>query len=104
MTTAVQASDLSWYKVKLTHPNHNQKTVFRSVDENRARAFIEKRFPRGSEAYLEHPDGTIEHYEHERQGEFGVDQPRWAPFDPSSWEAPDTQAPPGETAWADKEG
>ena len=104
MTTAIQASDLSWYLVKLTHPNHNKKIVFRSVDENRARGFIEKRFPRGSEAYLEHPDGSTENYEHERQGEFGVDQPRWATFDPNSWVAPDTQAPPGETAWADKEG
>lgn len=103
-STDVKASDLEWYLVKLTHPNHNRRVVFRSVSKQRAETFLEKRYPRGSEAYIEYPDGSTHHYEAERQGEFGVDEDRWAPFDPDSWIAPDTQAPPGETAWSDKEG
>lgn len=103
-TDLVQASDLTWYKVLLTHPNHNQKVVFRSVSESRARGFVEKRFPRGSEAYLLMPDGSTEHYERERVGDMGADANAWAPFDPSSWETPSEQAPPGESAWSDKEG
>lgn len=104
MTTPVKAEDLDWYKVRLTHPNHHKKTVFRSVSESRARAFLVKRFPRGSEAYLEHPDGHTEHYEAERQGEYGMDAERWQPFDPDTWLPPDIQAPPGQDAWSDKEG
>jgi hypothetical protein len=103
-STEVQASDLQWYLVKLTHPNHNAKVVFRSVSQNRAENFLMKRFPRGSEAYLVHPDGTTYHYEAERQGDLGKDSDAWAEFDPSSWIAPAEQAPPGENAWSDKEG
>jgi hypothetical protein len=72
-TAPVKASDLDWYKVRLTHHIHNRKVLFRSVSEKRARKFVENRFPRGSEAYLELPDGSEEHYEHERQGEMGTD-------------------------------
>lgn len=99
-----KASDFDWYKVVLTHPNHNEKTVFRSVSEKRARQFVENRFPRGSEAHLIKPDGTREHYERERQGEYGQDAEQWTDFDPSTWSPVDQQAPPGENAWSDKEG
>lgn len=102
--TVVKPEDLDWYKVRLTHPNHHKKVVFRSVSEKRARDFVQRRFPRGSEAYLESPDGTTEHYEHERQGHMGTDMDQWQPFNPDEWIPPDTQAPPGETAWSDKEG
>jgi hypothetical protein len=103
-TDLVQASDLAWFKVVLTHPGHNDKVVFRSVSENRARRFMESRFPRGSEAFLQLPDGSIEHYERERQGDMGADVPVWMPFDRSSWVPAADQAPPGENAWSDKEG
>lgn len=100
----IRTEDLDWYYVKLTHPNHHKKVVFRSVSKNRAERFLVNRYPRGSEAYLEYPDGSTYHYEHERQGPLGVDVEAWAPFDPNSWIPPDTQAPPGENAWSDKEG
>lgn len=102
--TAPQSDELEWNYVKLTHPDHHKKIVFRSVDPNRARDFIERRFPRGSEAYLQLADGSTHHHERERQGEMGVDGNAWQEFDPDAWVAPDTQAPPGETAWSDKEG
>lgn len=96
--------DLSWYLVKLTHPNHHKKIVFRSVSKMRAESFVERRFPRGSEAYIEFPDGSTHHYERERQGDMGMDAEAWLPFDPDTWIPPETQAPPGENAWSDKEG
>jgi hypothetical protein len=94
----------AWHKVVLTHPNHNRKVVFRSLSEARARAFIEKRHPRGSEAFLEMPDGTTQSYEHERTGEQGIEDDHWKDFDPDSWMPVDQNAPPGEQAWSDKEG
>ena len=103
-TDTVQASDLQWFLVKLSHPALNKRVVFRSVSQNRAERFIMNRYPRGSEAYLEHPDGSTYHYETERQGDMGVDVDQWQPFDPNSWVAPETQAPPGENVWSDKEG
>jgi hypothetical protein len=94
----------AWYKVVLTHPNLNRKVAFRSLSEARARTFIEKRFPRGSEAHLELPDGSTESYEQERVGEQGIEEDKWGPFDPDSWMPVDQNAPPGENAWSDKEG
>lgn len=102
--TVVRAEELDWFLVKLTHPNHQKKIVFRSVSKNRAEAFLANRYPRGSEAYLEYPDGSTYHYERERQGDLGKDADYWAPFDPNSWIPPDSQVPPGENAWSDKEG
>jgi hypothetical protein len=99
-----RSEDLPWIFVKLTHRNHHDRIVFRSLSETRARGFVERRYPRGSEAYLLLPDGSIESYEAERQGEFGTDIPQWMKFDPASWNPPDQQAPPGETMWSDKEG
>jgi len=93
-----------FYKVKLSHPNHNRRTVFRSISEQRARMFVQNRYPRGSEAYLEHPDGTTEHYEAERQGDNGMHADQWASFDPDSWVPQDQAPPPGDSVWADKEG
>lgn len=92
------------FKVKLTHPLERQRTVFSSVSEKRARRFIQNRYPRGEEAYLELPDGTTQSYQHEREGEHGEDSDLWAAFDPSSWIPPEEAAPPGESAWADVEG
>ena len=100
----VKAATPDFFKVKLSHPNHNKKTVFRSVSESRARSFVERRFPRGSEAYLEHPDGTTESYEAERQGDYGTDADNWAAFDPEAYQPVDQAPPPGESEWSDKEG
>jgi hypothetical protein len=93
-----------FYKVILSHPDLNGRVVFRSVSESRARAWVENHFPRGSEAYLEAPDGTMESYEAERQGEHGQDADSWASFDPSEFQPVSQVAPPGDTPWADKEG
>lgn len=100
----IRPQDLDWYYVKNTHPDLHKRIKYRSVSEKRARAWLIAHYPRGSEAYLELPDGTTEHYEHERSGDYGMDIEQWVPFDPDSWIPPDTQAPPGESAWSDKEG
>lgn len=93
-----------WFKVTLTHPNLNNRTVFRSLSETRARAWLEAHYPRGSEAYLLLPDGDAEHYEHERTGERGADVERWLPFEPGDWIPVEQAPPPGQDEWADKEG
>lgn len=93
-----------FYKVRLSHPTMNRKVVFRSVSESRARDFVQRRFPRGSEAYLESPDGTTEHYEHERAGENGADADQWGAFDPDSYVPVEANVPPGDSIWADREG
>jgi hypothetical protein len=92
------------WKVRLTHPNHNDRIVFRSISERRARAWLANHYPTGSEAYLESPDGTKQSYERNRQGDYGQDADEWADFDPTTWIPTDQAPPPGETAWADKEG
>jgi hypothetical protein len=94
----------AWFRVRLTDPVHMGQTLFRSVSESRAKAFIERRFPRGSEAYLETPDGDTFSHEYERTGDKGADADRWAPFDPSEWVRPSQSEPPGQDAWADREG
>lgn len=91
------------YKVRLSHPRDNQRTVFSSVSEARARRFILNRFPRGEEAYLEKPDGSEESYQHERTGPYGEDVELWQPFDHTAYVAPEEAVPPGESAWADVE-
>jgi hypothetical protein len=104
--TSVEANSgkPEFYKVRLSHPDNHRKTVFRSVSQKRARAFVERRYPRGSEAYLEHPDGTTEHHEAERQGEYGMDADAWAPFDPDTYQPVEHGTPPGDSEWADLEG
>jgi len=93
-----------FFLVRSSHRQDNRRILFRSVSEARARGFLRTRFPRGSEAYLEKPDGSFEHYETERAGEHGEDMDQWQPFDPESYRPPAEQTPPGETAWADREG
>lgn len=91
------------FQVRLSHPGERKKVVFSSISENRARRLIQNRYPRGSEAYLEKPDGTFEHYEHERTGPHGEDADQWGEFDPESYVPPDEAQPPGEAAWQDVE-
>jgi hypothetical protein len=91
------------WKVKLSHPRDNSRVVFSTVSESRARRHVMNRFPRGSEAYIEAPDGTAESYEHERQSPYGEDVDKWAPFDPNAYVPPEEQEPPGQSAWADVE-
>jgi hypothetical protein len=103
-TKAVEKAAPGRYKVRSTHPGDRKRILFSTVSEQRARAYVERKFPRGSEAYLERPDNGTEHYEAERQDEYGVEQPVWAEFDPESWVPPSEQEPPGQAAWADVEG
>lgn len=103
-STNGNSDELQFFKVRLSHPHANKRTVFRSVSETRARAFVVNRFPRGSEAYLEKPDGTFESYEAERAGERGQDADQWADFDPATYQPPEEAVAPGQSAWADVEG
>jgi hypothetical protein len=91
------------WRVRASHPRDNKRVLFSTISESRARRFMSNRFPRGSEAYLEAPDGTFESYEHERQGPYGEDVDQWAPFDPEAYVPPEEQLPPGESAWSDVE-
>jgi hypothetical protein len=100
----VQKQPDEWFRVKLTHPNHNGRTVFRSLSEKRARAWLEAHYPRGSEAHLVLPGGATQSYEAERAGERGADVEAWADFDPSEWTPTEQAPPPGQDEWADKEG
>ena len=92
------------YKVRLTHPQERRRIVFSSVSESRARQHIVNRYPRGTEAYLEGPDGKTEHYEHERQGEYGADADKWGPFDIEKYQPPEEVEPTVSSDWADREG
>ena len=93
-----------FWEIRLSHPREGRKRVFRTVSESRARRFITNRYPRGSEAYLVSPDGVMESYEQERQGDFGADVDQWQPFNPDDYIPPEEAVPPGESAWADVEG
>lgn len=91
------------HNVRLSHPAERKRIVFSSVSEKRARRFVQNRYPRGEEAYLELPDGSTESYQHERSGPHGEDADLWAPFDPEKYKPPEEAAPPGESAWQDVE-
>lgn len=93
-----------FFLVRSSHHQDRKRILFRSVDEQRARQWLTNRFPRGSEAHIELPDGTFESHEAERSGDYGVRQDAWAPFDPETWTPPSEAEPPGESAWSDREG
>jgi hypothetical protein len=103
-TADIKDDEPQFFRVRQTHPAHNKRVVFRSVSESRAKAFVENRFPRGSEVYLESPNGDFSHYEAERAGDKGQDIENWQSFDPASWVAPEEAVAPGQDSWADKEG
>jgi hypothetical protein len=98
------SSEPQFFKVRLSHPVANKRVVFRSVSEKRARQFVQNRYPRGSEAYLETPDGKFESHEFERAGDNGTDADAWATFDPEAYRPPEEAVAPGQSAWADVEG
>jgi hypothetical protein len=91
------------FQVRLTHPLERKRVVFSSISEKRARKYVQNRYPRGEEAYIQMPDGSFESYQHEREGPHGEDMDQWAPFDPDKWLPPDEAPAPGESAWADVE-
>jgi hypothetical protein len=93
-----------WFLVKASHPRENGRVVFRSVSETRARQFVENRYPRGSEVYLETPGGETQSFEFERAGDKGQDAPRWDTFNPADYVPPEQAPPPGDSEWADREG
>ena len=106
-TAKAKSSDTDspqWYRVISSFAEDRGRVLFRTVSERRARAFVQNRFPRGSEAHLALPDGSYESYEAERQGEHGQDADPWGPIDPESWKPPALQEPPGQSAWGDVEG
>ena len=103
-TVTATAEKPKWNLVKATHPMLHGKILFRSVSEQRARDFVQNRYPRGSEAYLQTTDGKTLHYEAERTGAQGQDVELWQPFDPDAWTPQDQAPPPGQDEWADKEG
>lgn len=92
------------YRVRLSHPQEQRKQVFSSVSEARARGHVEQHYPRGSEAYIENPDGSFVHYESERSGERGQDAEKWGPFNPEDYRPPAEAIAPGVDEWADQEG
>jgi hypothetical protein len=98
-----QTNEPGRWKIRSSFPIDNKRVLFSSVSEKRARKYIANRFPRGSEAYLESPDGSFESYEHERSDEYGVETDQWAEFDPTTWVPPSEQEPPGQSAWGDVE-
>jgi hypothetical protein len=102
--TNTTADAPQFWSVRSSFPIDRKRRLFRTISEIRARAFIERRFPRGEEAYLESPSGVIESFHAERQGEHGEDASAWAPFDPDTWVPPTEQEPPGQSAWGDVEG
>ena len=93
-----------FFKVVATHPHLNGRVFFRSVSEQRARAWLQAHYPRGSEAHLVTPTGDTHHYEAERTGERGADVDVWQPFDPSDWTPVEQAPPPGQDVWSDAEG
>jgi hypothetical protein len=95
----------SFYLVKVSNPVNNGRIVFRSVSEKRAMAWVVAHCPRGSEFYLEAPDGTITSYEQERTGEKGADVEQWAPYDPSEYVSPELNQTANQSdPWSDSEG
>jgi hypothetical protein len=94
-----------YYKVRVSHPVSNKRTVFRSINEKRARTWLMNHNPRGEEFYLEHPDGSTESYVLGRQDEdTGDELEHWQPFNPEEYLPPEMQAPPGDSGWPDLEG
>jgi hypothetical protein len=53
----------------------NPRILHEASTEREAQRYVEQRFPRGREHYVEHPDGYKEHYTH------GEDEP-WQEFIP----------------------
>jgi hypothetical protein len=100
---AQKAPVVSRVRVRVSNPVSLKRVVFSSVSETRARAWLESHCPRGSEFYLELPDGSTHAYEVERTGAQGADVELWQPYDYESYVAPSMNEPPGQDAWADVE-
>jgi hypothetical protein len=98
-----KAEKPKFYMVKVSNPVSNGRIVFRSVSQKRAMAWVEAHCPRGSEFYLEAPNGDIMSYEQERTGEKGTDVDQWAEYDPSQYVSPELNVPGQADAWSDAE-
>lgn len=98
------APKAGYWKVRVSHPQSNKRTVFRTMSESRARTWLINRSPRGEEFYLESPDGTTESYVDVRHNTDGSDAPQWTPFDPQDYVPPGEAVPPGDAGWPDIEG
>lgn len=104
-TDVPPAKNPGWWKVRCTHPINNNRTVFRSLSERRARDWLVKRCPRGEEFHLESPDGILYSYNENRLNDDGSDADVWGIFDPEEWAPPgNSTPPPGSAGWPDQEG
>jgi hypothetical protein len=104
--TAPKSSNApEFYYVRVANPNANKRALFRSISESRARTWVETHVPTGEEVYLESPNGTMQSYQKGRlDGNYGLEAPEWAPFDPDQYVQASSLEAPGQSAWADAEG
>lgn len=91
------------FKVIVSNKMAGDRTLFSSVSEKRARAFVEQRCPRGSHFHVLSPDGSMASYEAERAtgGPQGEDVETWQPFDRDAYQAPDLTPANTNDPWAD---
>ena len=91
------------YKVIVSNKISNNRTLFSSVSEKRARNYVEMKCPRGQHFFVLSPDGSMASYEAERLtgGPQGEDVEAWQPFDRDSYQAPDLSPVNTNDPWAD---
>lgn len=102
---AKTASNTGRWLVRLAHPDDRKRVVFSSVSEQRARNHVVNKYPRGTTAYLEGPDGRTQEYAAGRlDPDTGIETDEWADFDPDSYSPSALATAPGNSEWADTEG
>jgi hypothetical protein len=91
------------FKVVVSDPNANDRTLFSSVSKKRARAYVEQHCPRGQHFFILGPDGSMESYEHERHsgGPQGEDIEAWQEFDRDAYSTPELNPVNTNDPWAD---
>jgi hypothetical protein len=91
------------WKVIVSDPNANGRTLYSSVSEGRAKQWLENHCPRGQHFCLVGPDGSMFSYEHERLtgGPQGEDVEAWQPFDQAAYSSPELNPVNTHDPWAD---
>jgi hypothetical protein len=91
------------YKVIVSDPTANDRTLFSSVSQNRARTWVEQHVPRGQHVFVLNPDGSMDGYEFERisGGPQGEDVEMWQPFDRDEYSSPELTPVNVHDPWAD---
>jgi hypothetical protein len=97
------ASGPARFKVIVSNKLSNDRTLFSSVSEKRARLYVENRCPRGQHFFVLAPDGSMSSYEAERLtgGPQGEDVEAWQDFDRDAYQAPDLSPVNSNDPWAD---